>query len=123
MRRLETEGTRKRYSITRDGIAHLEANRPAVDTLLEQLAWIGQRMEQVRRAFSPDATTDPTEDFDGPHVARGRGDPHRHDFVVEIRQARRSLKSALIAKLGASATEQKRIAEILERAAREIRGE
>lgn len=119
---VETVGAKKRYSITQDGIAHLEANRSAVDTLLEQLAWIGQRMEQVRRAFS-NSETDQAEDFDEPGTARGRGHSHRPDFVVEIRQARRSLKSALIAKFGASAGEQKRIAEILERAAREIRGE
>lgn len=118
---VETDGTKKRYSITQDGIAHLEANRATVDTLLEQLAWIGQRMEQVRRAFTGAEPSDRAEDFDEPHATRGRG--HRHDFVVEIRQARRSLKSALIAKFGASASEQKRIAEILERAAREIRGE
>jgi DNA-binding PadR family transcriptional regulator len=120
---VETEGTKKRYSITQDGIAHLEANRAAVDTLLEQLAWIGERMAQVRRAFSSAETTDTSEDFDGPHASSGRGHvPHR-EFAIEIRQARRSLKSALIAKFGASASEQQRIAEILERAAREIRGD
>jgi hypothetical protein len=36
--------------------------------------------------------------------------------------ARRKLKSALIEKIGVDADEQKRIAEILERAAAEIRG-
>ncbi len=120
---VETEGTKKRYSITQEGLAHLEANRSTVDTLLEQLAWIGQRMDQVRRAFSDSTPTDRAEDFDEPHPVRGRGRGARHDFMVEIRQARRSLKSALIAKFGASSEEQKRIAGILEQAAREIRGE
>ena len=115
------EGTKKRYSITPDGIAHLEANRASVDTLLEQLAWIGQRMEQVRRAFTGEAASDGSEDFDEPQRRSGRS--RAHDFMVEIRQARRNLKGALIAKFGASTEEQKRIAEILDRAAREIRGE
>ena len=119
---VETEGSRKRYSITADGIAHLEAHRSAVDTLVEQLAWIGQRMERVREAFTTAADADGSEDFDEPRRRSGTGRDRAHDFVMEIRQGRRNLKSALIAKFGASADEQKRVAEILERAAREIRG-
>ena len=123
---VEVEGTKKRYSITNDGIDHLETNRATVDTLLEQLAWIGQRMAQVRRAFSGTGTPDEAADFDAPQRRgggrHGRGHADPADFHVEIRQARRNLKSALIAKLGASADEQKRIADVLERAAREIRG-
>jgi DNA-binding PadR family transcriptional regulator len=123
---VELDGTKKRYSITPDGVAFLEQNRAAVDTLLEQLAWIGQKMEHVRRAFGGEtAGDDAAEDFDAPQGrgVRGRGRGHDDDFAVGIRQARRSLKSALIAKFGSSADEQKRIAEILERAAKDIRGE
>lgn len=118
---VEVEGTKKRYSITADGIAYLENHRTAVDTLLEQLAWIGQRMEQVRQAFTGHAEEDGAEAFDEPQRPAGRS--RGHDFVVEIRQARRNLKAAMIAKFGASKAEQQRIADILERAAREIRGE
>jgi DNA-binding PadR family transcriptional regulator len=115
---VEVDGAKKRYSITPEGMAHLEANRSSADTLLEQLAWIGQRMENVRRAFGGERGDDDTggEDFDAP---RGRGD----DASLDIRRARRNLKTAMVAKLGANADEQRRIAEILERAAREIRGE
>ena len=118
---VEVDGAKKRYSITPEGIAHLEAHRTTVDTLLEQLAWIGQRMEQVRQAFTGTGVDDAAEAFDEPLRRGGRS--HAHDFVVEIRQARRNLKAAMIAKFGASTDEQKRIADILERAAREIRGE
>ncbi len=118
---VEADGTKKLFSITKQGLSHLEANRAAVDTLLEQLAWIGQRMERVRRAFTSATERDPSEDFDAPQ-ARSRGD-RGHDFAFEIRQARRNLKSAMISKLGASVDEQKRIADILERAAKEIRDE
>lgn len=125
---VEVDGTRKRYRVTPDGVAHLEQHRATVDTLLEQLAWIGLRMDQVRRAFVGDAgEATAAEDFDAPRegLSRGqaKGHPHDRDFGVDVRQARRNLKSALVAQYGASAAEQKRIAEILDRAAREIRGE
>jgi DNA-binding PadR family transcriptional regulator len=122
---VEVDGTKKRYTITPDGMAYLEANRANADTLLEQLAWIGQRMEQVRRAFTGGAEPAHDGDFDEPHGHRGgrRGERGDSDFMIEIRRARRSLKGALIAKFGASVDEQKRIAEILEKAARDIRGE
>jgi DNA-binding PadR family transcriptional regulator len=125
---VELDGTKKRYSITPDGLTFLESNRAAVDTLLEQLAWIGQKMEHVRRAFGGDRD-DSAEDFDAPQDRDGRGrgrgreHGHDHDFATEIRQARRNLKSALIAKTGATTDEQKRIAAILEQAAKDIRGE
>lgn len=114
---VETEGTKKRYTITEAGLGHLEANRDAVDALLGQLAWIGQRMANLRSAMSGD--DDASADFDDPASFRGRG---RHAAgTPEVRQARRNLKSALIEKSGATLAEQKRIAEILERAATEIR--
>ncbi len=123
---VEVDGAKKRYHITDDGLAHLEANRANADTLLEQLAWIGQRMDQVRRAFG-EATAGAEDDFDAPREREGRGRRGERDgdgdFVAEIRRARRNLKAALVAKFGASLDEQRRIAEILERAAREIRGE
>ena len=123
--RVQAEGARKSYTITPDGIAHLEANRTSIDTLIEQLAWIGQRMTQMRQAFEGGVEHDRGEDFDEPPVRGsrgsrgGRGGP---DFVMEIRLARRNLKAALIEKFGAGAEEQRRIAAILERAAQEIRG-
>lgn len=117
---VEVDGTKKRYSITAEGVGYLEANRAAVDTLLEQLAWIGQRMNQVRRAFSGAVEADRSEDFDEPQRRGRRGEA---DFSIEIRQARRNLKAAMIEKFGTAVGEQRRIAEILERAAREIRGE
>ena len=112
------EGTKKLYRITRNGLAHLEANRAAVDAMLEQLAWIGRRMDRVREVFSGDeaAADAAADDFHSPTGRNGRR------LAPEARQARRKLKAALIAKLGAAAEEQRRIARILERAADEILG-
>ena len=117
---VETQGAKKLYSITAEGLTHLEGQRANVDALLEQLAWIGQRMQAMRQAMAGGAADD-SGDFDSPRAFGGRG---RHaEGTPEVRAARRSLKSALIAKSGATLAEQRRIAEILERAAAEIRGE
>jgi len=109
---VQAEGTKKLYSITEAGLTQLENNRAAVDTLLEQLSWIGRKMDHLRRAMGGGGA-DGSEDLDGGQ--RGMGG-------AEIRKARHTLKSALIEKAGAPADEQRRIAEILERAAAEIRG-
>ena len=53
---VEVEGTKKRYTISEAGLDHLEKNRAAVDALLEQLAWIGKRMGDLREAMSGGAT-------------------------------------------------------------------
>ncbi|HEY4375137.1 MAG TPA: PadR family transcriptional regulator [Burkholderiales bacterium] len=111
-----TEGTKKQYSITADGIAHLEKNRASVDALLEQLAYIGQKMEHLRRAMA--GRGEDEGEGEGGHGGHSRW----HKMAPEIRQARQSLKSALIEKFGASDEEQRRIAQILEKAAAEIRG-
>jgi len=112
------EGAKKLYRITNDGLAQLEANRAVVDAILEQLAWIGRKMDRVRQVFSGDEVAGDAEDLDW---SRGRGGRH-HRVAPEVHAARRKLKTALIEKLGASLEEQRRIARILERAADEILG-
>src|SRR6204780_887241 len=65
---VQVEGTKKLYSITEAGLTHLEQNRAAVDPLLEQLSWIGRKMDHLKRAWS--GAGEEQEDFDAPH-ARG----------------------------------------------------
>jgi DNA-binding PadR family transcriptional regulator len=100
--RVEADGSRKRYHLTDEGRAHLNANRPRVDALTQQLAWIGSRMENWREA-----------------VAKAGADD---GSAAELKDARQSLKSAMAAKRGASTDEQRRIAAVLLRAAAEING-
>jgi DNA-binding PadR family transcriptional regulator len=100
---VEAEGPRKRYEITDAGRAYLEENRNVVDTMLAQLKWVGDKMEHMRRAFS------------------GEGEP-ADDRSAQLREARSRLRAALIERRGASDEEQRRIADILDRATREIRG-
>jgi DNA-binding PadR family transcriptional regulator len=108
---IETEGAKKLYRITDAGRAHLEQNRGVVDAIFGQLAWIGAKMEHVRRVFR------------GDDARSGESDDKAHRWSDELKQARRTLRAALASIIDASAEEQRRIADILERAAREIRRE
>ena len=107
---VQAEGTKKLYNITDAGLGHLEQNRAAVDMLLQQLQWLGRKMDHLRRAMAGDRGDD-----DEPAAREGR------HSAPELRSARRALKSALIEKADAGLDEQRRIAAILERATTEIR--
>jgi len=108
---VQPDGAKKLYSITDAGRAHLEQNRATADAILEQLARIGARMDSVRRAFSGE----PADDVD----AERPGFSFRG--YKEAWLARRDLKAALHEKKHSSPEEYQRIAEILRRAAEEIR--
>lgn len=109
---VQPDGAKKLYSITDEGRAHLEQNRAMVDSIFEQLARIAERMGDVRRAFSGEAPADDT-DADRPGFSfRG---------YKEAWLARRELKAALHEKKHSSPEEYARVAEILRRAAEEIR--
>ncbi len=107
------EGAKKCYHLTGEGRAHLEQNREAVDAILSQLEQIGQRMEQVRRAFSGEQAAG--EDEDGYTPGFGFGG------YKGLWLARRELKAALHDKKFSGAEELERIAAILRKAAEEIR--
>ena len=98
---VQIEGTRKLYQIREQGRGHLEQNRTTVEALFAQLARIGERMRDVRRAFAGDEEGEEGE-------------------YGELRQARRELRQALRERKRGSADESRRIAEILRRAAAEI---
>lgn len=98
---VKADGTRKLYEITDAGRGHLEQSRDVVDTMFAQLKWVGDKMEQMRRAVSDE------------------GEPHT--MSANLREARSRLRAALVDKRGASEQEQRRIAEIVSRAADEIR--
>ena len=104
---IESEGSKKLYRITGEGRAHLERNRRVVDAIFAQLAWIGAKMDHVREVFSRE----------GPHT-----DEAPPGWGADLREARRRLRGALSGLDESSDEEQRRVAAILERAAREIRG-
>ena len=111
---VEPEGTRKLYRVTETGLKHLADKRAAIDTLLEQLQAIGRRMQKVRRGMRADS---------GDEEAPGEGEPRQDDASPELQVARYYLKLALSAKADAPREEQQRIADILRKAAADIRGQ
>ena len=100
------EGSKKLYTITEAGGAFLKENRAAADAMLRQLSFLNDQMQRARRVFSGD--------WDG--------EDERDSLSREIRAARRELKTALRDKRGCAPEEAKRVAEILAKAAAEIRG-
>jgi len=99
---IQLEGTRKRYALSDDGRAHLDANREHVDMLLARLQEAARKMELMRSALA-----------EGEEGGHGPWSP-------ELADARHALKRALATRAGASADEQARVAAILARAAAEI---
>src|ERR1700678_4075495 len=100
---VEQQGTRKLYSITAEGQAHLAADRASAEAILDALSRIGGRMDQVREAFAGVGDSD-----------AGASD--------EIHRARHALKHALHRTHGCNLEEARRIAKILDRATAEILG-
>ena len=103
------DGARKLYHITANGQAQLDENRSVVDSMFAQFERVGEKMERMRRAFSSDENAPESADLG----AGRRGSK-------ELLSARRELKSALCA-AAESPQEEERVAEILRRAAAEIR--
>jgi DNA-binding PadR family transcriptional regulator len=108
---VESEGTKKLYRITAEGQTYLDGKRAFAEAIFAQMRWVGSRMEHVRRAFERDDAQ--AGDADGARPSEVRPDRALHD-------ARNVLRAALASRFDADAAEQKRIADILERAAREI---
>ncbi len=104
---VEVEGTRKLYHITELGRQYLEENRTVADALFAQFGRVAQRMEHVRRVLNAE------EQAAGDQEPRGG---------KELMRARRALTTALADKWDSAPEEQRRIAEILERAAADILG-
>jgi DNA-binding PadR family transcriptional regulator len=100
------DGAKKLYSITKEGREYLQSNQQAADAILSELERIGSKMGRVREIISG---TDEDEE--------------RGSAPMEVWLARRELKSALREKHHVGAKEARRIAQILRRAAAEIRGE
>jgi len=98
------EGNRKRYELSSEGRAHLDANRERADLILAKLTHFGRKMDVMRRAF---AGQDPADETEG-------------GWVRELVEARHALKRALLRRTDVSPQEQRRIAAILVRATQEI---
>ena len=102
---MAAEGTKKLYSITEEGRQHLAANHESADVMMAELVRVGERMAQARQRFAED---DPSAGEDAAYSS--------------MRAARRNLRAALEETARAAGEELRRIVEILNRAAKDIRG-
>lgn len=110
---VEADGAKKLYHITEDGKTYLEQNRSTADAIFNQMRQVGERMAHVRRMFSGEQAAEDDVDAEAPSFGfRGYRD---------VWTARRELKAALHDKKFSNPDELKRIAEILRKAAEEIR--
>ncbi len=123
---VETEGNKKLYRVSETGEAFLGENRSAAEALLNELVQIGHRFARARRVMEEEERDTDDADDSGlgtwPLGERRFGRQRFGHDIAEILRARHELKHALAEKMGASPEEHKRVADILRRAAAEIRG-
>ncbi len=127
---VEAEANKKLYRITETGAAFLTENQKAAEAMLSELVEVGRRFARAQKAMNAeDGRPDEQEENElgtwplgERRFGRTRRGPERSREVVELLQARHDLKHALVEKIGASPEDDKRIADILRRAAAEIRG-
>ena len=123
---VEAEGNKKLYRITATGSTFLQENRTTAEAMMKELADIGRRFARARRAMSEeDGGSDLGEESElgtWPLGERRFGRGRRGHQIAELIQAHHDLKRALIETIGASPEDHARIADILRRAAAEIRG-
>jgi len=101
----ESEGAKKRYTITEEGRAYLKENRDIADMVLERLAAIGEKLARRRRAWRGD-----------------RDEEERVRVPQLVDAALDNLRAAAEKRLEAEDGEaETRIVEILARAAQDIR--
>lgn len=144
------DGNKKLYTITDEGRTHLADNREAIESTLDFLGKAGARMEEWRERWQSGNfpfSDEQAERFremgrEGwPFRGRGRGGPRGpgdfgppphpdvpprpdrdiDDVIPEVNDARKALKKAIKEAVRRGPEEEIRVAEILRRAAQEIR--
>ena len=120
------EGTKKLYSITPEGSAHLAQNRATASDIWNRLAIYGRKLANLQRQFAEEE--DVAEHFGS--GAGGGGPTHGEweqmkdglQMKAEFLGLRDELKAAIYEKLHSSVEERKRVLQILRRTIDEIRG-
>jgi DNA-binding PadR family transcriptional regulator len=108
------EANKRLYTITEEGKAHLAENRAAVEATLAHLGRIGEQVNKVRERWD--------EAEAGHRGPPPRPDRDMRDVPPEVNEARRELKDAIREMSRSSDPEGlRRLADILRRAAAEIR--
>lgn len=124
------EGNKKLYTITDEGRAHLSSNREAIQATLEFLEKAGERMSKWREMskqgwpFGQEQREEfgETGEPGWPRHRREPRDRDMRDVLPALNEARRELKAAIAEAIGAGEDAQRRVAEVLRKAAADIRG-
>jgi DNA-binding PadR family transcriptional regulator len=123
-----SEGTRKLYSITAAGSAHLSEHRATAEEVWNQLAAIGRKLAQFQRQYAEDEDaadrfgSGSGADAKNPDAKSPDANNQLRQMKHEFRALRDELKAALYEKINSSMEEKRRILDILRRAIGEIRG-
>ncbi|GLQ54403.1 PadR family transcriptional regulator [Devosia nitrariae] len=124
----EADGNKKLYTITEEGRAHLADNREAIEKTLEFLARAGDQMRRFREFARGEWASGRERDedvYEGFRRWRGEAPPRPDrdiaDVLPEVNEARRELKAAIVKAVRGNEEHQRRLAEILRKAAADIR--
>ena len=109
------DGNKRVYSITDAGRAYLKDNREAADTVLKQMSWIGERVAKAR------AWTERGPRRRSEQAAESEDKPSTPSLAV-LDKARRRVRALIQDAIEGNEDEQKRLADILNRAADEALG-
>lgn len=113
-----SEGSKKLYTLTAQGQAHLSANAEAAREVWQHLARVGRKLAHFQRQIAEDE--DVADHF--AHDPRDRNRREWREMKAEFREVRDDLKAAIHEKLDSSLQEKMRILGILRRAVGDIRG-
>jgi DNA-binding PadR family transcriptional regulator len=116
---VQSEGTKKLYSITATGTAHLNENRASAEETLEQLARFGRKVSHFQKRFTEE--NEEGDDFGADPPGGIRSDWRQ--MKTELRDFQNEFRAVLHEKLDASPEERTRVFAILRRALDEIRGQ
>jgi DNA-binding PadR family transcriptional regulator len=114
------EGTKKLFSITDEGTAHLAQNRATATDIWNRLAIYGRKLAYFQRQYAEDE--DVAEHFGGGASDSDSVRGEWQQMKAEFMGLRAELKAAIYEKLSASLEEKKRVLQILRRTIDEIRG-
>jgi DNA-binding PadR family transcriptional regulator len=109
-----TEGSRKLYTLTSEGRAHLDEHRDEAKNTLANMARFGRKVQRMREHFTDEENA--ADDF----VGNLKGDWKQ--MKREFRELKDELKRAIFEKLDAPVEEKRRVLDVLRRAIAEIRG-
>lgn len=123
------DGTRRLYTLTEAGRAHLEENRKGIDSILEFLGKAGAYMAELRTGFGRPTPPEPgTDGAEATDASGTGGTSNRSSWTFEAsfgtedaRSARRALKEAVKVALARNPDKERAVVDIILRARDDIR--